>query len=176
MDTAWIDHTSEGDDVGSSICWSHEGGTSYCVAESDVSRNLFLSLFFCFFVSEGVDGIRVEKGWIISQWFDGFDRVEERLINSSLFHVFFARSKGGGLFGHDHTGFSFLNERMDSSAIIPWLFSGLWHARRVWGGERTSYQGGTLCTKRSRDPYSEKHGKRVGTRRGRHCLSLMQTD
>lgn len=51
VDTAWINHTSQGEDGESSaICWSREGGAEYCVdVPDDVSLD-FTSLLFLSFI------------------------------------------------------------------------------------------------------------------------------
>lgn len=35
VDTAWINHTSQGSESGSFLCWTHEDGGEYCVDEPD---------------------------------------------------------------------------------------------------------------------------------------------
>lgn len=47
VSTAWIDHTSQGDELGSSICWTHEDSAEYCVDVSDDVSELRACLVFC---------------------------------------------------------------------------------------------------------------------------------
>lgn len=50
MDSVWINHTSQGDGLGSSICWTLEGGSEYCVdVPDDVSSISFTPVFVLLF-------------------------------------------------------------------------------------------------------------------------------